>query len=355
MTDQHTARRESLQSWARAQLAELHPDGSPQALDLTPLAGDAGFRRYYRLNTEPSMLAVDAPPERENASRFAELSQHLLNHHIAVPKVASVDPENGFLLLEDLGDRLLHRALRQQPEAATALYGEALMQLLALQQTPKTALFPPYDQPFLRRELNLFPEWFLAELLGQPATEEDWRVLSGLFEQLEQSALEQPQVAMHRDYHSRNLLIRPDGCMSIVDFQDAVWGPITYDLVSLLRDCYIRWPADQVQQWALGYGNMACGIGLLEGVTESQFLKWFDWMGLQRHIKVLGIFSRLALRDNKPGYLEHLPLVIRYILEVASRYPELNDFRYWFEHRVLPAAQAQGWYRDYRQAGEAAA
>ncbi|WP_347332056.1 aminoglycoside phosphotransferase family protein [Marinimicrobium locisalis] len=354
MTDQHTARRESLQSWARAQLAELHPDGSPQALELAPLAGDAGFRRYYRLNTEPPMLAVDAPPERENASRFAELSQHLLNHHIAVPKVASVDPENGFLLLEDFGDRLLYRALSQQPESATALYGEALMQLLALQQTPKAALFPPYDQALLRREMNLFPEWFLGELLEQPATEQEQQMLTDLFGQLEQSAQEQPQVAVHRDYHSRNLLIRPDGCMSIVDFQDAVWGPITYDLVSLLRDCYIRWPADQVQQWALGYGNLASGIGLLEGVSESQFLQWFDWMGLQRHIKVLGIFARLALRDDKPGYLEHLPLVIRYILEVTSRYPELADFRHWFEHRVLPRAQAQSWYRDYRQAGETA-
>jgi hypothetical protein len=341
-----------LQSWARAQLAELHPDGPPQALELAPLAGDAGFRRYYRLNTEPSMLAVDAPPERENARRFAELSQHLLNHHIAVPKVAAVDPENGFLLLEDFGDRLLHRALRQQPESATALYGEALMQLLALQQTPKAPLFPPYDQPFFRREMNLFPEWFLGELLEQPPTEEEQKTLDSLFDQLERSALEQPQVAVHRDYHSRNLLIRPDGCMSIVDFQDAVWGPITYDLVSLLRDCYIRWPADQVRQWALGYGNMACGIGLLEDVTEGQFLQWFDWMGLQRHIKVLGIFSRLALRDNKPQYLDHLPLVVRYILEVTSRYPELADFRYWFEHRVLPAMQAQRWYQDYRQAGE---
>ncbi len=352
MTDQHAARQDQLEHWARAQLADLHAHSSPEMVSFTPLNGDAGFRRYYRLNTEPSLLAVDAPPPLENAGRFAELSQHLLNHHIAVPKVASVDPDNGFLLLEDFGDRLLHRALRQQPESATALYGEALMQLLALQQTPGSEHFPPYDQAFLRRELNLFVEWFLEGMLGMNLSPEDQALLEGVFDRLEQSALEQPQVAVHRDYHSRNLLIRPDGCMSIVDFQDAVWGPITYDLASLLRDCYIRWPADQIRQWALGYGNMASGIGLLEDVTESQFMQWFDWMGLQRHLKVLGIFSRLALRDDKPQYLKDLPLVIRYILEVCSHYPELADFRYWFEHTVLPKAQSQAWYQDYRLAGE---
>ncbi|MGD8175712.1 aminoglycoside phosphotransferase family protein [Marinimicrobium sp. ARAG 43.8] len=355
MTDLQSARQEQLEHWAQTRLAALCSHQATETLALTPLAGDAGFRRYYRLNTEPSLLAVDAPPPRENAGRFAELSQHLLNHHIAVPKVASVDPDNGFLLLEDLGDRLLYHALRQQPDSATALYGEALMQLLALQQTPRGELFPPFDQAFLRRELTIFKEWFLTEMLGLDLSEEEAASLTSLFERLEASALEQPQVAMHRDYHSRNLLIRPDGCMSIVDFQDAVWGPITYDLVSLLRDCYIRWPASQIQQWALGYGNMACGIGLLQDVTEEQFLQWFDWMGLQRHLKVLGIFSRLSLRDGKDQYLEHLPLVIRYILEVSSQYPELAEFRYWFEHTVMPAVQEKPWYQDYRQAGEIAA
>ncbi len=355
MNDQPGERQEQLNQWARTQLQHLHAHSSPQSLTLEPLVGDAGCRRYYRLNTEPSLLAVDAPPDVENAHRFKELADYLRRHHIAVPNVAAVDSERGFLLLEDFGDRLLLHALRQQPESATALYGESLMQLLALQQTPASDVLPAYDQPRLRRELDLFDQWFLKELLDYDLSDSERTMLDQLFAQLEASALEQPRVAVHRDYHSRNLLIRPDGCMGIVDFQDAVWGPITYDLASLLKDCYIRWPADQVRQWALGYGNMAAGIGLLEGITEEQFLRWFDWMGLQRHLKVLGIFGRLALRDQKPRYLDNLALVIRYVLEVAARYPELADFRYWFEHSVLPHARAQSWYRDYRQAGDEAA
>lgn len=354
MSEQAGKRLDLLTHWVRTQLNHLHAHGAPDALTLEPLTGDAGFRRYYRLNTEPPLLAVDAPPETEDAGHFARLSQHMLAQHIATPNVPAVDAEQGLLLVEDFGDRLLQRALRQQPESATALYGEALMQLLALQQTPESELFPAYDQARLRRELNLFIEWFLQELLQYSPDEPERRMLEQLFDALEASALEQPRVAVHRDYHSRNLLIRPDGIMGIVDFQDAVWGPVTYDLASLLRDCYIRWPADQVRQWALGYGNMAAGIGLLEGVTEEQFMRWFDWMGLQRHLKVLGIFSRLSVRDGKCGYLDSMGLVIRYILEVSGQYPELQDFRHWFEHKVLPLAQTQDWYRDYRVAGDTA-
>jgi len=352
MNGQPEERLDQLTRWLRTQLDGLHAQGAPDNLTLEPLAGDAGCRCYYRLNTEPPMLAVDAPPQSENSAHFAQLSQYLLQHHIATPTIAAVDADNGYLLVEDFGDRLLQRALRQQPESATALYGEALMQLLALQQTPASELFPDYDRARLRRELDLFPEWFLGGLLDSAPDESESQMLESLFTLLENSALEQPQVAVHRDFHSRNLLIRPDGGMGIVDFQDAVWGPVTYDLVSLLRDCYIRWPADQIRQWALGYGNLAAGIGLLDDVTEAQFMHWFDLMGLQRHLKVLGVFARLSLRDGKHDYLKNLGLVIRYILEVSARYPELKDFRYWFEHSVLPKAQTQAWYRDYRTAGE---
>lgn len=350
MTESTERRREQLAQWARERVSELH--AAPQTLSLTALAGDAGSRRYYRLNTEPPILAVDAPDQEEGTDRFARLSAHLLSHHIAVPKVIAHSAGEGFMLVEDLGDRLLYGALSRDPDTATALYGEALLQLLALQQVPHDPLYPDYNRARLYDELALFPEWFLGELLGLEPDPRETALIERCFERLIDSALEQPAVAVHRDYHSRNLMIRPDGCMSAVDFQDAVWGPVTYDLVSLLRDCYLRWPADQVRQWALGYGNLASGVGLLEGVTETQFLRWFDWMGLQRHIKVLGIFARLARRDNKPAYLDHLPLVIRYVLEVAGQYEELAEFRHWFEHRVLPAARAQRWYRDYRTAGE---
>src|SRR5690606_7785452 len=200
-----------------------------------------------------------------------------------------------------------------------------------------------YDRTALGGELTLFNDWFVTELLHHPLSDDELRLIKKAFALLEDSALEQPQVLVHRDYHSRNLLVRADGRLGVVDFQDAVWGPITYDLVSRLRDCYLRWAPEQVRQWAIGYGNMAAEAGLLSAVDELQYLRWFDWMGLQRHLKVLGIFTRLALRDGKARYLDDLPLVIRYVLEAARPYPELDEFRHWFEHLILPLAQHQEW------------
>ncbi len=351
----HRERKEILGDWARRQLQQLNANNSLTNMELTPLTGDAGFRRYYRVNTLPPMLAVDAPPENENSRQFVELAQYLRSRGIGVPAVAAADCEQGFLLIEDFGDQLLQQELETSPSAATGLYGEALMQLLALQQSPdQSALIPRYDRRVLGRELRQFTDWFTGELLNYALTTEEQQLITDTFKKLEDSALEQPQVLVHRDFHSRNLLLRPDGALGVVDFQDAVWGPITYDLVSLLRDCYLRWPAEQVQQWALGYGNMAVDAGLLPNVDRGQYLRWFDWMGLQRHLKVLGIFARLALRDGKTRYLNNLPLVIRYLLEAAAPYPELKRFSQWFEQQLLPLAQQQDWYRDYRLAGDRA-
>jgi len=345
-------RGEQLKQWLERQLPQT-PVGLPKhPLTLTPLSGDAGFRRYYRLNTQPTLLAVDAPPERENTQRFSALARLFSQSLVATPSLLAVDAQAGFMLQEDFGDRLLLHVLKAQPDSAPVLYGEALMQLLALQQTPAHRLLPAYDGNRLRRELALFPEWFCGELLGHGLDARESEQLQQGFELLENSALEQPQVAVHRDYHSRNLVLRPDQSLGVIDFQDAVWGPITYDAVSLLKDCYIRWPEPQVRQWALGYGNLAAGLGLISEINESQFMRWFDWMGLQRHLKVLGIFARLALRDGKTRYLQDLPLVLRYSLEVLGRYPELAGLRDWFERRLLPLAETQSWYRDYRQAGE---
>lgn len=351
--DQKTSERsEQLKHWLERKLPQT-PIGPPkQSLTLTPLSGDAGFRRYYRLNTQPTLLAVDAPPERENTQRFSALAQLFSQSLVATPSLLAVDAQAGFMLQEDFGDRLLLDQLKSQPDSAPVFYGEALMQLLALQQTPAHRLLPAYDRNRLNRELALFPEWFCGQLLGYKLDAKESDQLQHWFQLLENSALEQPQVAVHRDYHSRNLVVRPDQSLGVIDFQDAVWGPITYDAVSLLKDCYIRWPKSQVRQWALGYGNLAAGLGLMSGVSESQFMRWFDWMGLQRHLKVLGIFARLALRDGKGRYLQDLPLVLRYSLEVLGQYPELTEFRDWFERRLLPLAQTQSWYRDYRWAGE---
>ncbi len=351
----HSERKQALGEWVHQQLQQLHAEAPLKNLELAPLAGDAGFRRYYRINTQPPLLAVDAPPESENSRQFIELAQYLRPRGIGVPAVAAADCEQGFLLIEDFGDHLLQQELQASPSAATGLYGEALMQLIALQQSPDHgSLIPRYDRQALGREMSLFGDWFAGELLSYSLSAEEQELVNSTCRLLEDSALEQPQVLVHRDFHSRNLLLRPDGALGVVDFQDAVWGPITYDLVSLLRDCYLRWPAEQVRQWALGYGNMAADAGLLPKIDQDQYLRWFDWMGLQRHLKVLGIFARLALRDGKTHYLSDLPLVIRYVLEAAAPYPELKAFSQWFEQQLLPLAQQQNWYQDYRSAGERA-
>src|SRR5690606_17755365 len=170
-------------------------------------------------------------------------------------------------------------------------------------------------------------------------------MIAGVFEALVESALEQPSCFVHRDYHSRNLIHREFGPPGVIDFQDALWGPFTYDLVSLLRDCYVRWPKESVERWALTYASMAKDVGIAPAdMSAEQFMRWFDLMGAQRHIKVLGIFARLALRDNKYGYLPDLPLVIRYTLEVLGAYPQFHDFVEWFKQRILPLAQNQTWY-----------
>lgn len=339
-----------LQQWAHATLADK--GWLPNApLQLTQVPGDAGFRHYYRLNTQPTLLAVAAPPTTEKNEVFVYLAKLLRQQGLHAPEVYAADFEQGYLLIEDLGDDQL--LSRLNVDTAHCLYGEVITDLLRLQQIPTKHLeLPDYDQPLLRQEMSLFEDWFVPKLLGYTLTAEDQRLLHDVFQRLEQQAADQPQVLVHRDFHSRNLIIRDGLAPGIVDFQDSVVGPITYDLVSLLRDCYIRWPVDQVERWALAYGNMAVEVGLMRPVTQETFLRWFDWMGLQRHLKVLGIFARLHLRDGKDGYLQNLPLTIRYTLEVAEAYPELLPFADWFRDRLLPLAKQQAWYTDYRQAGK---
>lgn len=319
-------------------------------LILEALPGDAGFRSYFRTNTQPSMLAVNAPPMTEKNEVFVYLAKILRQQGVHAPEVYASDFDHGFLLLEDLGEKQLLSCLEE--DNADILYGEVITDLLRLQQTPTDKLdLPHYDQPLLRQELALFSEWFATNLLGYTLNQEDQKLLEQLFTALEMQAMEQPQVLVHRDYHSRNLMIRDGLSPGIIDFQDGVIGPISYDLVSLLRDCYIHWPTDRVERWALAYGNMAVEVGLIRPVTRDTFLRWFDWMGLQRHIKVLGVFSRLHLRDGKDNFLENLPLVIRYTLEVSEAYPELLPFADWFRTKLLPLAKQQDWYQDYRRAG----
>ncbi len=347
-----TDRQRQLTAWVHNALTQRqwHIDGP---LDLQSLTGDAGFRRYYRLPTHPSLLAVDAPPDTEDSRAFVDIARFLRDQGVHTPEVVSMDVERGFLLVEDLGDQLYLQALTD--ETVDLFYGEALMTLLRMQQCARPPrLLPDYDHKLLRQEMELFSDWFVPKLLGYNLESRELKMLETLFEWLEESAQAQPQVFVHRDYHSRNLMVREGAAPGVVDFQDAVWGPITYDLASLLRDCYIRWPRERVEGWALAYGAMAADVGLIDETQQQAFLGWFDRMGLQRHIKVLGIFARLYLRDNKPAYLDDLPLVIRYTLEVAESYPELQAFADWFKQRLLPLAQQQPWYRDYTSAGEPA-
>ncbi|MCX2778377.1 phosphotransferase [Microbulbifer thermotolerans] len=342
--DNTDKRLEALSQWAGRALR------TGSVLRLRKLAGDAGFRRYFRAGTEPPLVAVDSPPERTNPARFVAIADYLRRYGIHTPMVVAADVERGFMLLEDLGDKQLLGQLND--DSVETLYAEMLSELLCLQQIPPAEnLLPCYSRELLLMEMRILPEWLANRLLGYSLDTAEEQLLEQTFALLLDSACEQPKVLVHRDYHSRNLMVRDGERPGVLDFQDAVWGPVTYDLASLLRDCYIRWPRERVEHWALTYAATAEAAGVLEPVQPGTFLRWFDWMGLQRHIKVLGLFPRLYLRDGKPGYLPDLPLVIRYTLEVSDRYPELRPFADWFRERLLPLVERQEWYRDYRSAG----
>jgi aminoglycoside/choline kinase family phosphotransferase len=347
------ARKLALANWVTQQTPlEQHP------IILQGLGGDAGFRRYFRYQTPSRYLAVDAPPTSEDTAQFLAIARLIEGQAVRSPRIAAADPAQGFLLVEDFGDRLFfHEVIRAaSAENANSLYQQALNTLLQLHRCPDdSALIPRYDRTLLRRELEIFSEWFAGKLLGHALDTSEQRLLDELFTQLEDNALAQPQTFVHRDYHSRNLMLLDDGSLGVIDFQGALWGGVTYDLVSLLRDCYLRLPAQQVTGWALDYRQQAITAGIIPAVSDAEFLRWFDWLGLQRHIKVLGIFARLCLRDDKTGYLQDLPLVIRYTLEVAEQYPELQPFADWFKQTLLPLAEQQSWYRDYQAAGNRSA
>lgn len=324
---------------------EWHP------IRLQSLGSDAGFRRYFRFQQPSQWLAVDAPPGTEDSQQFIAIASLIHAQGVHSPAIFAADPNQGFLLVEDMGDNLLFRAANNHN--ADLLYRQAIDTLLQLQGcADNPTLIPRYDRALLRRELEIFSEWFVGKLLGHPLTTAEQQLLDHLFNLLEDNSLNQPQSFVHRDYHSRNLILRSDNQLGVIDFQGALWGGVTYDLVSLLRDCYLRWPTEKVTQWALYYRERAIELQQIPEVDAKIFLRWFDLLGLQRHIKVLGIFARLNLRDNKPGYLQDLPLVIRYTLEVAQEYPELQAFAHWFARTLLPLAQQQDWYADYQSAGD---
>lgn len=311
------------------------------------IAGDASNRRYFRLALGArTVVVVDAPPATENNQAFLSVRELLEQAGVRVPRLLAADLERGYLLLEDLGEQMLLSLLR--PGTVVDNYRQAsdILLLLAAPAVDSSER-PDYDEALLTEELARFPQWFLQELLGyRPDAEAQasWHALSAV---LVDNALEQPRVLVHRDFHSRNLMPQPDGQLAVIDFQDAVRGPITYDLVSLLRDCYISWPVADVRAWALAHRDALAARGLLGTTTDEQFLRWFDLMGLQRHIKVLGTFARLALRDGKRDYLADLPLVMHYIEQVLTQYageePALTAFGQWFLADVTPLWRQRAW------------
>jgi len=335
---------EELLPWACGAL------GAPAAgAALRPVAGDASNRRYFRLSLAGrDYIVAEAPPATENNRAFLQVHELLAAAGVRVPALYAADLDRGFLLLEDLGDRLLLPALDSQ--TSDQHYNQALDILQQMASVDASALpLPAYDAILLGEELGRFPAWFARALLDCTPTAAEERLFASLSRKLVDSALEQPKVLVHRDFHSRNLMLLEGGALAVIDFQDAVVGPVTYDLVSLLRDCYIRWPADRVRAWALCYRDRLVAAGLLEPVTDERFLRWFDWMGLQRHIKVLGTFARLFLRDGKPQYLNDLPLVLAYVEEVLDQYaksePVFAEFRAWLQGRLSPLIAAQAWGR----------
>ncbi|PCJ31693.1 MAG: aminoglycoside phosphotransferase [Gammaproteobacteria bacterium] len=317
------SRLNSIHNWLKTVL-------KTESYQLEPASADASFRRYFRvsLNNETWVL-MDAPPEKEDTQPFIRIAEFLNEHHVHVPEIKAHDANLGFLLLSDFGK--LPYLGQLSNSSVDKYYALAINSIIDMQLCPTDALnLPSYDRNLLQQELSLFSDWFLDKHLGLTAPD----FLQGTFELLIENALEQPQVFVHRDYHSRNLMHTATRSPGIIDFQDAVLGPISYDLVSLLRDCYISWPEDKIAQWISDYLIQAQARGLLTNISLTQFTRWFDLMGLQRHIKVLGIFCRLNYRDGKANYIDDLPLTLHYVKQVSSRYPELAQLNQFLNQYI---------------------
>lgn len=291
---------------------------------IQPASEDASFRRYFRIHLgNTTYIAMDAPPEHEDSESFVNVDKLLEFHRVHVPHIFNTDLTQGFILLDDLGSTAYLDKLNTG--TVDQLYGDALNALFTMQTRVPHDQLPPYDHALLNREMALFRDWFLQTHLGLELDTDAEAILNDSFRYLTENALAQPKVFVHRDYHSRNLMVTGHNNPGILDFQDAVSGPITYDLVSLLRDCYIAWPDSRVDAWTAAYHNRLVQHGFLD-TDYARFQQWFDGMGMQRHLKAIGIFSRLNHRDGKSGYLKDIPRTLGYVLNVSSRHPALEPF-----------------------------
>jgi len=326
-------RKEQLSQWLSERLSIETPK-------LQPVSGDASFRRYFRVDykskvAKKTYIAVDAPPAYENCEIFNRISKILLSLDLNVPIVHEIDSENGFMLLSDLGDTLYLDQLDNN--TSIHLYPLAINAIVTMQSLPPSELhqIPTYDRQLLQDELQLFKDWFISRHLKLALSLQESKIVNDVFKELVDSALAQPQVFCHADFHSRNLMICETDTPGIIDFQDSVIGPISFDLVSLLKDCYISWSREQVEQWCQYYFDQATEKGIIKS-SFSEFIHWFDLMGLHRHIRVLGIFTRLNYRDGKADYLNDLPLTFSYVIDTVERYPQFTEFAKLLKNRVQP-------------------
>jgi N-acetylmuramate 1-kinase len=321
-----------------AMLDWLNNDLDIKVASLRPLAGDASFRRYFRVELVNGTRSVimDAPPALENVDPFIKIAKAFTKQGIQVPQILARERNQGFLLLTDFGDRLYLSELNQQ--TADSLYQRAIGALLSIQAccSIEDYILPIFDRALMGQELAYFQEWFLHRHLNYTPTSTEEQLINDTFQRLIDDIECQPKVCVHRDYHSRNLLILDDGGVGIIDFQDAVIGPISYDLVSLLKDCYIAWPAPRVKAWLQFYYGLAISQKLMPEIGIERFTEWFHCAGLQRHLKVLGIFARLHHRDGKSAYLKDLPQVFTYIQEGLRHFPQFDEFQQFLTCRIQP-------------------
>ncbi|ACA85311.1 aminoglycoside phosphotransferase family protein [Shewanella woodyi] len=312
--------------------------------DVTPtlISGDASFRRYFRVqHKDISYIVMDSPPELIKVLPFVNLANAYSDKGVDVPQVIEVNAEDGFLLLSDLGDIQLLSVLNS--DNVYAYYRDALRLLdkVSLVIDNGESGLPLYDAAFVQLELDIFSDWLIKRHLVIELDEKTQNMLKTAFSFLIENVEAQPKVGMHRDYHSRNLMLQNEQ-LKVIDFQDAVLGPVTYDAVSLLRDCYVRWPDALVEQLMTQHFEQVKSSGQLDrGVSIATYTRWFDLMGLQRHIKAAGIFSRLKYRDDKPAYMADIPLTLEYIRDISARYPELEIFSAWIADSIIPAVEAK--------------
>ena len=329
-TEDGLLREQQLARWVLDILSDdsFRQDDDASLLPLQAIGSDAGFRRYYRVQTpEGTLVAVDAPPATEDSETFIDIARLWRESDIRVPEVIAADVTLGFMLQEDFGD--IHLQNNLSSETADHYYGQCFKALLQIQQHPSDVL-PGYDEALQLRELDLYPQWFLNGLLG---ISDDIPDLTSMFESLSNAFCEQPMGTVHRDFHSRNLMLLPDDELGIIDFQGALHGPLMYDLVSLLRDCYVSWPDEKVYYWLSQFTEQQ---PQLDQYDPRQLQTWFDLTGLQRHLKCLGIFSRLRLRDNKPGFLPYILPTFEQVVSISHKYPEFREHAVWLEQNVRP-------------------